>query len=114
MNKRLHVLGFVGCGKTTFMKEFELLVTDTNIIEHSSRSSFLYSYVVNDPIIIIQTNPIFCYQRNLRGNNFDRIIYMEQFLNYVTSLPNCTIINNDLTEIDFKVKIKKYHLGVNK
>lgn len=115
----VHIVGHDGCGKTFLINELLKLVPEDkselfSFKEHNLGIMFLNLYKEGDPIIMVDTNPILCYhrvsaKRSTRPDfNVKRIKERDVLLKYMTSLPNCTIINNDLTEADFKVKIKKY------
>lgn len=111
-----HILicGLPGSGKTTtlnFLKE----ISSSLPIEVGTSVDTLPPISDKTQILLIQCPVILCFQRTRRADQcFEEFLktnhveYKEKLMRYMTELPNCTIIKNDLSLEHLRLQIKKF------
>lgn len=114
MNQIL-ICGLPGSGKTTtsnLLKEISPAIT---FIEVGSSVDLLPSLNDRTQILVIQCPAILCFQRSRRPDQrFEEYLktthfeHKEKLMKYMTELPNCTIIKNDLSLEHLRLQIKKF------
>jgi predicted kinase len=103
------VVGRDSSGKSTFVNEVKRTAGNIETLELNRIEDLISRYTPNDKIVFIQTPLILCLKRaNRVFINMEDLKKQDEYLSYVTELPDCTIIKNDRSFDDFKVKIKKY------
>lgn len=111
------ITGRDNSGKSTFKKEIDLIVKDlskinkTSFIElHGYSANFTTRFNEEDSIVLIDTPALICFKRSGKVDPFNDEQQNEQdrFLFHVTELPRCTIISNNGTLDEFRVRIKKF------
>ncbi len=104
------VTGRESSGKSSFVQEAKPLVARKNDITlvEVKLESILQHYREGDSIIYIETPALLCMLRQKKAHlNLNRLEQEDKLLSYVTDLPNCFIIKNDLSPDEFKVRIKQ-------
>lgn len=108
------VTGRKGSGKSTFIEEWcaiRLAFDSNHPILDLSGDKLVSHPALKMPdtrIIVVQTPAILCSIRSNVSFDLEQRKQEDAFLSHMTELPNCTIIKNDGTISDFRVKIKKY------
>jgi len=105
------ITGRTQSGKSTLIDiEDQINHHHNNVMIECPIDQFMNSYTEGELIILIDTPAIFCMQRALTAGkhlSLSEIKKQDIIIEYVKELPYCTIIKNNLTIDDFKVKIKK-------
>ena len=73
----------------------------------SSLEGFLRYYEEGDKVIVVDTAAYLCQLRAEKKLTLDKLAREGTLLTYVTELPYCTIVSNNLSYDDFKVQIKR-------
>lgn len=109
------ICGLPGAGKTTVAQLLNEIGAIQPVEVGTSVDLLLSALSDKSQLLIVECPVILCFQRTRRSSQrFDEFVktlqieQKERLLKYMTDLPNCTIIKNDLSLDHLRLQIKKF------